>query len=119
MSKKDVLAYYEDILVEIAHIGEFTAGILTEEEFSKSLQTVYACARSIEIIGEAAKNVPEDAKAKNPQVPWKQMVGMRDKIIHDYGNMKVAILWKTLKEDIPKIKPIFEKLMEEKDEIEK
>ena len=60
--------------------------------------------RSLEIIGEAAKRLPPDFRKRFPSVPWQEMAAMRDKLIHDYGGVDAAVVWKTLKEDLPPLK---------------
>jgi uncharacterized protein with HEPN domain len=68
--------------------------------------------RAIEIIGEAAKNVPEQVRKKYPDVPWKQMAGMRDKLIHEYFGVDLEILWETAKDDVPQLKTPISEVME-------
>jgi uncharacterized protein with HEPN domain len=69
--------------------------------------------RSIEIIGEASKNIPETMKAKYKELPWKQITGMRDKLIHAYFGIDAETLWKAVKENIPPLKQSFEKMIED------
>ena len=81
--KKDPLIFLEHILESIKDIEEYVRGT-TREEFMNSKKTQDAVIRRIEIIGEAAKNVPEDIKKHHPDIPWKRMSGMRDILIHGY-----------------------------------
>jgi uncharacterized protein with HEPN domain len=64
-----------------------------------------AVVRNLEIIGEAAKNIPKDTKDKHKDVPWKQIIAMRNKVSHEYFGIDAVILWQTIKEDIPALKP--------------
>lgn len=73
---------------------------------------VDAVVRNLEIIGEAAKNTPGETVAKYPQIPWEKMVSMRNKVIHEYQNVDLEILWKTIKEDLLSLKEKIEKLPE-------
>ena len=71
------------------------------DEFVCDRKTVNAVVRSIEIIGEATKNIPESLKNKHPQIPWKKMSGMRDKLIHEYFGIDISILWEVATKEIP------------------
>ena len=64
-------------------------------------------------MGEAAKNIPEETKKRYPDIPWKSIAGMRDKVIHAYFGVKIERVWEVIKRDIPKLKPKFEKILEE------
>ena len=92
---------------------ESFVGNMTYEEFIKDRKTLNAVVRSIEIIGEASKNIPETMKAKYKELPWKQMTGMRDKLIHAYFGVDAETLWKAVKENIPPLKQSFEKMIED------
>ncbi len=96
--------YLQDILDEIGRIGIFTKNIRTLDDFSLDEKTQYACIHSIEIIGEAAKHVPDEFRRKHPQVAWADMAGMRDKLAHDYGGVNLAVVWATIGEDLPELK---------------
>jgi uncharacterized protein with HEPN domain len=66
--------------------------------------------RAIEIIGEASKKIPKIIKDKNLEIPWREIGGMRDKMIHDYFGVDVDVVWKTIKEDIPYLKSLIENI---------
>lgn len=79
--------------------------------FLRDKKTIYAVNRALEIIGEATKNIPASVKNRYPQIPWKKMAGMRDKVIHEYFGVDLKRVWSTVKKDIPDLKPLFEKIL--------
>lgn len=83
------------------------------KDFAKDDKTSSAVVRKLEIIGEAAKNVPDEIKQKYKELPWSDMARMRDKIIHDYFGIDNEIVWKTIKEKLPEIKPKIDKILRE------
>jgi uncharacterized protein with HEPN domain len=92
-------SYVRD-MVDAAHrIVEFTS--LDRDAFMSSALHQSAVVRQFEIFGEASKRVPELIKQRWPSVPWKDIAGLRDKLIHDYLGVHVDLLWKYAKEDIP------------------
>ena len=97
---KDDLAYIEHILDCIRKIKEFTTG-LSLKDFSINELVQDAVIRNIEIIGEASKKISSDTKQIYYEIPWKEIAGMRDKLIHDYLGVDVEVVWRTITEDIP------------------
>ena len=97
---KDDLAYVEHILDCIRKIKEFSGG-LSFKEFSGNELVQDAIIRNIEIIGEASKKISIDTKQIYFEISWKEIAGMRDKLIHDYLGVDVEVVWRTIKEDIP------------------
>ena len=73
------------------------------EECAGDHKTMDAVVRNLEIIGEASKTVPDQVKQSNPEVPWKEMAGMRDKLIHAYFGINVETVWKTIKTRLPEL----------------
>jgi len=103
MKNKDYRDYFQDILDSINEIDDFVKG-MTFTDFTKDKKTINAVVRSIEVIGEAAKNIPPAVRIKYPDIPWKKMSGMRDKLIHEYFGIDLEIIWQTTKTDIPVMK---------------
>jgi uncharacterized protein with HEPN domain len=87
------------------------ASAMTEEQFMVDEKTQRAFARSFEIIGEAAKKMPDDFKVEHSDVNWKAMARMRDKLIHHYFGVDYSLVWNTVQENIPKLEQQLKKLI--------
>jgi uncharacterized protein with HEPN domain len=112
MKVRDYRDYLQDIFDAVNDIENFVDN-MTYEEFIKDRKTLNAVVRSIEIIGEASKNIPETMKAKHKELPWKQMAGMRDKLIHAYFGVDVETLWKAVKENIPPLRQSIQQMLKD------
>jgi len=108
--KREIGDYIEDIISAMGKAIDFVKNI-SYEEFIQDDKTVFAVVRALEIIGEAAKKIPDDIRKNYPEIPWKDMAGMRNKVIHEYFGVKSSIVWRAVKEEIPPLKPIFEKIL--------
>ena len=69
--------------------------------------------RNFEIIGEAVKHISDDLRRQHPSVPWKQIAGMRDEMIHEYFGVDLTIVWDTVQNDLPKLKQVIDQLVSE------
>lgn len=108
---KDDLLYIENISDCIRKIINFSEG-LSLKEFKKNELVQDAVMRNIEIIGEASKKITEDTKQRFYKIPWREIAGMRDKLIHDYLGVDIIVVWKTIKEDIPKLEKLIAEIKE-------
>jgi uncharacterized protein with HEPN domain len=111
MTEREIGDYIEDIVTSIKEIEEFTKG-MTFESFEKDTKTVNAVLRSLEVIGEAVRKIPQDVRDKFSEIPWKKITGMRDKLIHEYFGVDTEIVWQTVKKDIPYLKEQISNLRE-------
>lgn len=111
---RDPELYLKDILEAINSIERFVDGV-NFDTFKNDDMRASAVIRKFEIIGEASKNVPDSIKQQYPSIPWKDMAGMRDRLIHFYFGIKYDLVWNTIKKDIPRIKPLIHKILTVRD----
>ena len=101
--KKDPLIFIKHILESIDKIEAFSKN-LSKKTLSKNELKQYAIIRAIEVIGESVKNLPDSLKNKYPNIPWKEIAGTRDKMIHHYFGVDLNIVWDIVSKEIPKLK---------------
>ena len=101
-------AYILHILDEIKNIKQFLLGI-DFDMLINDTKTAKAIERSLEIIGEAAKNLSEKFKEKTKEIPWRDVMGLRDKIIHHYFDVDYKTIWDIVQNDLPELEKILEK----------
>jgi len=99
MHKND-LAYTDHIINCIKKIRKFVKDI-DKKEFAKNELIQDAIIRNFEVIGEASKKISHDFKKTYHEIPWKEISGMRDKLIHDYLGVDIEVIWKTIEIDLP------------------
>ena len=102
-NSRRMLLFINDILKSLEKIEEYSAG-LSFEELKENQMAVDAIIRNFEIIGEAVKYIPNEIKEKFKDIPWKDIIGMRDILIHQYFGEDLDLTWEVVKEEIPKLK---------------
>lgn len=111
MSRNELI-HLRDILENMKYAREFIQGMMFEQ-FAKDKKTANAVLRSIEIIGEATKHVPDSIRGRYPHIPRKEMAGMRDKVIHAYSRVDLEAVWVVIKERVPILGPHIEQIAAE------
>lgn len=101
--KKNPQVFLEHILESIGMIENYTKN-QTIDDFMISVMIQDMVIRRLEIIGEAVKNLPEDIKEANQNIPWKSIAGMRDKLIHEYFGVDLKLTWNVVINDLPGLK---------------
>ena len=109
MSKRGIKLYVADIKDAIRKIEKYTKD-LTKKGFETDEQVVDAVVRNLGVIGEAVNNLPADFKAKYPEIPWQKIIGMRNKVLHEYFGIDWDILWQTIEKSIPELKKQINKI---------
>lgn len=100
MIKKDEIFFLKDIQNSLNKVFKYTEG-MSYDDFIKDDKTKDAVERNFEIIGEAVKHLSEDFRNEHSHIPFRQIAGMRDKLIHDYFGIDYEIVWKTIKTKLP------------------
>ncbi|MGF1600964.1 MAG: DUF86 domain-containing protein [Thermosynechococcaceae cyanobacterium] len=110
MTQRDIRDYLQDILTTIDMAEQFVSG-MTFDKFQNDAKTIFAVTRAIEVIGEATKQIPPTLREQYPDIPWKGVTGMRDKLIHAYFGVKLDILWDTTQQDLQNLKPVIQAML--------
>lgn len=101
--EKDPKVFIAHILESIALIERYTKGKI-KKDFLHSVDLQDKVVRRLEIIGEAVRNLPGALRDSNPQIPWREIAGTRDKLIHEYFGVDFELTWEMVRRDIPKLK---------------
>ncbi len=107
---KEDQIYLLHIRDAIEKVLKYTA--VTKEAFLSDSKTQEAVVRNIEIIGEATKNLSEALRTKYPDIPWKRIAGMRDKLIHEYFGVNYELIWDVIEKDFPGLREAIQKILQ-------
>jgi len=110
MPKRGDKEFLLDMLEGIKRIELYTER-LSYQDFLRKIETQDALVRNLEIIGEASKNISKDLKIEYNHIPWKEIAGMRDKVIHFYFGVNWDIVWGAAKENLPQLKEKIEGIL--------
>ena len=105
---------YEDYLRVMLENAEKALSFVQEldyDGFCKDDKAMYAVIRAFEIIGEAARQIPEDVRQANPEIQWREIAAMRNKLTHEYFGVNTKVVWRTVQEDLPVIIPALRKML--------
>ena len=112
MSKRTDREFLSDIQEAIRRIRKYTAE-MTYQDFLNDTKTQDAVIRNLEIIGEATKKLSDDLREKYPHLPWKEMAGMRDRLIHHYFGVNLDIVWQIVADELPAVASDLQGLLRE------
>lgn len=108
-NKKRPSKILDDMLDSLNQISKYTKD-LTFDDFENSRMVTDATIRNLEILGEASKLLPEDLKNKYPDIPWRKIVAIRNKVIHEYGVVNLEIIWEIVRNELPTLKDKLQKI---------
>ena len=94
--------FLRDMLENARRAIQFVQG-MDFDSFAKDEKTLYAVIRAVEIIGEAAAKIPDEVRSDFPKVPWREVKGMRNKLVHNYFGINKEVVWQTVQEDLPEL----------------
>ncbi len=110
--KRSVRLYVEDIINSMTLASSFIEG-MTFDDFVLDLKTQYAVERAFTILGEAVRHVPESIRIHYPEIPWRNISGMRNVIIHEYPEVILETVWTTVRDRFPRERPLLERVLRE------
>ena len=108
--RREQTAYVLDMLIAAREAVDFAQGV-TFEAFAADRRTQLSVVKSIEIVGEAASRVDDDIRRAHPAIPWRDIVGMRNRLVHGYFDIDLRLVWDTVETDLPDLIEQLERLV--------
>jgi len=102
MPKRAPELLLEDMLAAIRKVERYTSG-MEQETFRRDEKTIDAVVRNLEVLGEAARQMPDEFAANHSDIPWRQVAGLRNRIVHDYFGLDLEIIWQVVQHDLPQL----------------
>jgi uncharacterized protein with HEPN domain len=112
MSKRDWTLFLQDMLDIIGKIGQYTSGV-SFQDFLQDSRTQDAVVRNLEVLGEAARRIPPDIQERYPEIPWAQIVGLRNRLIHGYFLVDYGIVWEIVQNELSPLREKLEQIARE------
>ena len=114
MKKRDYGSYLEDIIEHMNYAEEFIRD-MTFDEFKSDKKTVLSVKKCIEVVGEATKHIPDQIRERYPEIPWRDMAGIRDRLVHGYFKVDLSIVWTTVTIEFPELRSMLENVLADMD----
>ena len=114
MKKRDYGSYLEDIIEHMNYAEEFIRD-MTFDEFKSDKKTVLSVTKCIEVGGEATKHIPDQIRERYPEIPWRDMAGIRDRLVHGYFKVDLSIVWTTVTIEFPELRSMLENVLADMD----
>lgn len=111
---RDYRVYLDDILESVQKVDRYLSGI-SFEAFENDSMRIDAVVHNLQIIGEAARKIPDEIRFKYPQVEWRKIVGFRNNAVHEYFRVNLDTVWAIIEEEIPKLKVQISEILEQED----
>ena len=114
MKKRYYGSYLEDIIEHMNYAEEFIRD-MTFDEFKSDKKTVLSVTKCIEVVGEATKHIPDQIRERYPEIPWRDMAGIRDRLVHGYFKVDLSIVWTTVTIEFPELRSMLENVLADMD----
>ena len=114
MKKRDYGSYLEDIIEHMNYAEEFIRD-KTFDEFKSDKKTVLSVTNCIEVVVEATKHIPDQIRERYPEIPWRDMAGIRDRLVHGYFKVDLSIVWTTVTIEFPELRSMLENVLADMD----